>query len=446
MKHSTHNIKIAILVVSLLIIIGGHTLTQAQDTPPPTILVIDNFDYTDPAGFKWELGVSQGGSANLLLDAQVIPPDSGNLQSLIVETIVPCVAGSARFQYLQLALPGRFTPELNVLEFWIRGDGQTGAPFAAEFTITLIEGSGEIWKSSRLVNRSSTWKLITINLTGQGTGDPFDHSGDFIIPTASAPKAVNQVLDVADIRLIRMESLTTNTWACGTASRAGGQSYPSFKIWIDQIVARQTEVVRINDFDRAQSLEDLSIETQATAGGTITPQLDNTTFAPTPKNVQSLQVQTNVPCIQDGNRDAVLEFRIPQAQRDWRNSRFLELWIRGDGATTPAVGGKLTVSLVEDSGEIWSSIRRVSPHDEWRKITISLSGNQVDNPRNHPLDFVMALGASDRSVNGVLDLDNIKLLRIGVASTNGWACGTAIRAEGNQYPNFTLWIDDITRR
>lgn len=431
------------IVLLLMVIAGAISLppTHAQE-PTSTIIVIDNFDYTDPTQFRWELGISENGIVNLLLDNQVIAPEANNVNSLLIETSVPCQ--DSRFEYLQIALDGPSLVGSNVLEFWIKSDESAEPPFVGELSVALIEQNGEYWQSSHLIDRKQDWQFISIQLIGNSVGAPLDHPADFVMPDGAGQNTDNGLLDLDKVNHLRIATISPNAWACGTTVAANGTPYPNFKVWLDQIVVRKTANTVIDNFEYT-TLSELPWEALTTEGGRINLQLDPSNIAPTPANTQSLQIQTSLGCIEDDNRNAYIQMGMSVINRDWSTSKVLRLWVRGDGSTELPPVGLLSVALIEESGEVWMSRQPIPRQDDWQQLVIRLDGNTIDNPSNHPTDFTIPVSAQARVVDGVLDLTNIRSLRISIFTPASWACGTVEAANGNQFPDFTLWIDNITR-
>lgn len=204
-------------------------LSEQSKTPP--VVSIDEFEYKDSLDFKntWIVIASNSAKVDLTASSEVFT-DLGfeSSKSLKIESNVPLV--NPRYEQIMYIFPAAqdWTVYGDFIEIWVKGDDIEQEPWGGEFSICLIDSGSkedEIWQSTRWIDRKGAWKKITISLTGNGQGNPWQHAEDFVIPEWE--KVQNGVLDKNKIKGVMIKSLTTE-------ESAG--KYPSLAIYVDHLV------------------------------------------------------------------------------------------------------------------------------------------------------------------------------------------------------------------
>jgi hypothetical protein len=160
------------------------------------------------------------------MDATTHAPVSGSSKSMRIHTHVPIVEGQDRYEEIKRSLDCDWS-ESSTLEIWVKTDGVNTAPGVA-FAIFLVDADNEVWASSRYLTPNNDWTPLSISISGQGEGDPFDHPADFVVPDFVQDRPGNRVLDKNGIREIWIGSSTTKEDA--------QQGHLDFTIWVDHFV------------------------------------------------------------------------------------------------------------------------------------------------------------------------------------------------------------------
>jgi hypothetical protein len=206
-----------------------------------TLQAVERFEFVNDEALMeiWNLSTAEIGEINLTMDPSLASPVSST-RSVRLESYLPCNAnGEPRFQFIQRgwAKPQDWSA-WQTLELWLLVDDDPHYAPSGSFSVTLIEGSGETWQSTRSLESRGAWVSFSYNLTGSGVGNPAEHPDDFVIPDRLLDTQVNGVLDKNDIQRIRIQAISPTAMACGTAAVTEGKTYPDFSLWLDDIILK----------------------------------------------------------------------------------------------------------------------------------------------------------------------------------------------------------------
>jgi len=176
---------------------------------------------------------------------------------------------------------------------------------------------------------------------------------------------------------------------------------------------------------------------QVATSGEVTFTVDITHHPPLSSSTRSLIVDTHVPA--EEGRFQQVDYFFCNGDRDWRDYDSIELWVRTDMQPNEPQGCELAIGIIDgrlQTREFWQSSQWLERNptgvaaDGWRRVQIALTGviTTERDPWRHPTDFVISTW--EDPVNGVLDLNAVRGIRIKTLTTG----------DDPAYPDCRVWL------
>ena len=293
----------------------------------------------------------------------------------------------------------------------------------------IEEGADPISLTARVSGASNLRMEWTLQGPGRFEGDP-QGPGILYFP----PENINRNLETVIISL-----KVTDIQGCETLESS------VFNI-VSRTSFRDNFIESFDDYAEVQELQQIWRTDIASPGGVTNVQLDTETAAPNVGSSKSLQITTHIPCPETGGRYQQI-MRSWTNSQDWSDTQILEIWYKGDGINEQPKRASLSIGLKEASGETWIYSTGIDRTADWARIAIFLRGDKVGSPfTDSDNDFVMPRWAETNADNRRLDTNDIQEFWIQTMTFDNLACGEASDAQGEEYQDFTVWIDHIVRR
>jgi hypothetical protein len=401
-----------------------------RPVPRPAPPIVDLFEYVADKDAQRAWQVESTGIVTLTMDLTRVAPGGISTKSMQIDSHIPY----ATERYMQIKNPfcsPQDWTDYRYLEIWVKADDSPNAPDGGEFSVVLVDGASpegdEVWQSTRWINKTDGWVRATIGLGGHGTGDPWLHPADFVVPPWEVVR--NGVLDLGAIKSIWLKALTGLDYSL---------DHPDFRVWVDNATLLTTTppctptLPIIDAFEYPANVDAWRVWT-AKGTGQVTLTTDVDYHAPITNTARSLRIDTQVQCANP--RYEQLEYNFCQPQ-DWSQYNLLSIWVRGDGPPPGCPsGGEFSIFLVDGGSaepEIWQSTKWLSRDRKWRRMDILLSGRGEGDPFKHDANFVIPEWVTP--MNGQLDTNAIR--GVGIKSLTGQdVC--------NACPDFTVWVDQM---
>jgi hypothetical protein len=391
---------------------------------------VDLFEYVADKDAQRAWQVESTGVVTLTMDSFNGAPGGTSTKSMRIDSHIPC-ADERYMQVQNLFCSPQDWSGYRYLEIWVTADDSPGAPPGGEFSVVLVDGASpegdEVWQSTRWIDKTDAWTPVIIDLSGQGSGDPWLHPDDFVVPPWETVR--DGVMDLDAIKSVWLKALTGADYCL---------NYPDFRVWVDNATLSTTKppctptLPIVDAFEYPTDVDAWRV--WAPKGtGTVTLTTDVDYHAPITDTTRSLKIGTHVPCADPRYQQLDYSFCQPQ---DWSQYNLLSVWVSGDEVRPGCPsGGEFSIVLVDGGApepETWQSTSWLDWKHEWRRLDILLSGQGEGDPFKHDANFVIPEWVIP--VNGQLDTDAIR--GIGIKALTGQdVCGTC--------PDFTVWVDQI---